>query len=59
MGRANLPRALLGEENMGDNDLHLIEVLERWFRAAEWLVIRAALLLLLMYELIKFVAGHA
>jgi hypothetical protein len=43
---------------MGDNDLHVIEVLERWFRAAEWLVIRAALLLLLLYELTKFVAGH-
>lgn len=40
------------------NNLRLLEVLERWFYALEWFIIRAVLLLLLVYELTQFVTAH-
>lgn len=44
-------------ETMGNN-LRLLEVLERWFYALEWFIIRIALLLLLAYEVTQFVIAH-
>lgn len=45
-------------ETMKNEDARFVKVAEGWFRALEWLIIRAAMLILLLYELVRFVAGQ-
>lgn len=43
---------------MKDEGARFVRVFEVWFQALEWLIIRVAVLLLLLYELVRFVAGQ-